>query len=305
MPLFDKRLLFVAGKGGVGRTTVAAAMALAARRAGLRVLVAMCHSKERLSSLLGTDAIGSEVVTLEPGLDAVDMEPGAALEEYAMMVLHSRTLYRAIFENPLVASFLRGTPGLPAWAMMGKAVFHADQDEVDGAPRYDVVIVDGPATGHALDMLRMPRVILDASAPGLLRRGAEHAWGLLTDPTRFGVVLVTLPEEMPVNEAIELHQALDSLGLPVARLVVNGVLPRLFPQAQRPTFAALPGRLAAGDPLRPVAAAARRRAVREAVQAESLAKLAALLPTDTTELPQLFVPSFDRQAIEALSFPFD
>lgn len=304
--LFDKQLLFVAGKGGVGRTSVAAAMALAAHRQGRRVLVAMCHAKERLSRLLGTEPIGTDVRELEPGLSAVDMAPAAALEEYAMMVLHSRTLYRAIFENPLVASFLRGTPGLSDWAMMGKAVYHADQDLLeDGARRYDLVIVDGPATGHAVDMLRMPRVIQDASPPGLLRRGAEHAWGLLTDPARAGVVLVTLPEDMPVNEAIELHGTLTALGLPVPRLVVNGVLPPLFRPAVRAAFEALPERLPPGSPLGPHAAAARRRAIREGIQDTHLTRLRDALPLDRTELPRLFVPQFGRDAVEALSYVFD
>jgi len=103
----------------------------------------------------------------------------------------------------------------------------------DGLPRFDVVILDAPATGHGLDMLRVPRTILDVVPPGILRRDAERAWTLLTDPKATLVMLVTLPEEMPVTETIQLARGLDEIGLPAGRIVVNGVLPPLFAPEER------------------------------------------------------------------------
>jgi anion-transporting ArsA/GET3 family ATPase len=239
--LLDLRFVFVVGKGGVGKTTAAAALALAARKRGKRVLLAMCNSKERLSHLLEVGAIGAQnQLVLGPmgggtgSLDAVNMVPKVALEEYGLMVLRSRTLYRAVFENSMVSAVLRGTPGIEAWSMLGKAYFHTKDLLDDGRRRYDMVIVDAPATGHGLEMLRVPKVITDVAPPGLLRREAEEAVALFRDPARAGCMLVTLAEDMPVNETIELERTLRTeLELPISQLVVNQVLPRLFPPAER------------------------------------------------------------------------
>jgi anion-transporting ArsA/GET3 family ATPase len=305
--LLDRRFIFVVGKGGVGKTTVSAALALAAARHGKRVLVAMCNAKERLSQLLEVDTVDHHTREVAPRIDAVNMTPDAALEEYGMMVLRVRALYRAVFENKFVRAFLRGTPGIDAWSMLGKAYFHAEQDTLDdGRPRYDLVILDAPATGHGLDMLRVPKVIVDVAPPGLLRREAERALSLFQDERRAGVVAVTLPEDMPVNETIEMHAALrDELVLPVVQLVVNRVVPRLFEEDERPVFEALPSRLREGSPLAPLAAAGHVRAVRERVQQQSVRVLADKLPVPRMELPRLFVPQFGRAEVEALSRAFD
>src|SRR5579859_1577404 len=200
--LADKRFVLVTGKGGVGKTTVCAAQALAQARRGKRVLVAMCNAKERLSTVLGARPIGPDVVPVGERLWAVNMQPQRALEEYGVLVLHSRTLARTIFQNRYVRAFLRAVPGMQEWAMLGKAWWHTTEKLPDGSPRYDVVILDAPATGHGLDMLRVPKVILDVVPPGLLRRDAERAWAMFRDPAACGVILVTLPEEMPTTETI-------------------------------------------------------------------------------------------------------
>jgi anion-transporting ArsA/GET3 family ATPase len=143
---------------------------------------------------------------------------------------------------------------------------------------------------------------MDVAPPGLLRREAERAWALFEDPTRAGLVLVTLPEDMPTNETLELHRTITrELRLPVAKVIVNGVFPRIFPSAERETWAALPAALPVGSPLTSLAASARARALREAVQEESLARLAAELPVSRVELPYLFVPEFRRASVEALA----
>ncbi len=271
--LFDLDFVFVVGKGGVGKTTVSAALALAAARRGKRVLVAMCNAKERLSYLLEVDPIGPRNQPVLPGIEAVNMVPEVALAEYGLMVLKVKSLYSAIFENRIVAAFLRGTPGIEAWSMLGKAYFHT-KEIVDKRRRYDLVILDAPSTGHGLDMLRVPQVIVDVAPPGLLRREAESALSLFRDPERAGVVLVTIAEDMPVNESIELHAAITGeLGLPVAKIVINGVLPRLFEPAEREMFVALDARLAEASALHPLALASRARVVRERLQEESIERL--------------------------------
>jgi len=298
--LADKRFVLVTGKGGVGKTTVCAAEALALAAQGRRVLVAMCNAKERLSVMFGVPPIGADVVPVADNVWAVNMSPEKALEEYGTLVLHSRALYKTLFDNRYVRTFLRAVPGMQEWAMLGKAWWHTTEKLPDGSPRYDVVILDAPATGHGLDMLRVPKVILDVVPPGLLRRDAERAWELFQDPRTCGVVLVTLPEEMPTSETIELARALRELGLPIGRVVVNGVLPPLFSKEER---TALEATVPSPPPLPGDAAlaAARDRAVRERVQAESLSRLSRELPVAPAFLPLLMQDAATPEAIRQLA----
>ena len=298
--LADKRFVLVTGKGGVGKTTVCAAEALALAAKGKRVLVAMCNARERLSVMLGAPPVGSSVASVGDNVWAVNMEPERALEEYGTLVLHSRALYKTLFDNRYVRTFLRAVPGMQEWAMLGKAWWHTTERRPDGSSAYDVVILDAPATGHGLDMLRVPRVILDIVPPGILRRDAERAWQMFQDPKTCAIVLVTLPEEMPTTETIELARALTELGLPIGRIVVNGVLPPLFSIAERAALA----HIEAGDLRRPGEAAlvaGRDRATRERVQAESLNRLSKELPVPPTFLPLLMEDAATPDAIRQLA----
>jgi anion-transporting ArsA/GET3 family ATPase len=189
------------------------------------------------------------------------------------------------------------------WAMLGKAWWHTTEKLPDGSHKYDVVLLDAPATGHGLDMLRVPKVILDVAPHGLLRRDAERAWTLFGDSATSAIVLVTAPEEMPTTETIELARALREMGLPVGRVVVNGVLPPLFSKEER---AVLEG-LSAGSPHPSTArgdaaiVAARQRAVRERVQAESLNRLSRELPVPPAFLPLLMEDAAKPDAIRQLA----
>jgi anion-transporting ArsA/GET3 family ATPase len=298
--LADKRFVLVTGKGGVGKTTVCAAEAVALAAKGKRVLVAMCNAKERLSVMLGVPTIGPEVVRVADGVWAVNINPDKAVEEYGILTLRSRALYKTLFDNRYVRTFLRAVPGMQEWSMLGKAWWHTTEREPDGTSKYDIVILDAPATGHGLDMLRVPKVILDVVPPGILRRDAERAWAMFQDPKTCAIVLVTIPEEMPTTETIELARALTELGLPIGRVVVNGVLPPLFSRDERATLEALPGD-AAKTPGDAAVAAARDRATRERVQAESLNRLSRELPVSPAFLPLLFEDAARPEAIRQLA----
>ena len=300
MDLLDRRFLFVVGKGGVGKTTVATGLALAASRRGKKVLLAMVNCKERASELLDTEPIGPEIVNIGENLDAVNMTPDAALEEYGMMILKVRAVYNAVFKNKLVRAFLKGTPGLEAWSMLGKAFYHACPPK--GEPDYDLVIVDAPATGHALDMLRVPFVIESVAPPGMLRRDAARAVDMFRDPERAGAVLVTLPEYMPASETIELADALSNeLEIPVLQLVVNRVLKVLFAEKERPAVEALPLELPADSDIRGLAIAGKRRVLRETVQARAIRQVRGHIDAPCSELPHYEALENDRAAVDALS----
>jgi len=196
-----------------------------------------------------------------------------------------RALHRAVFDNNLVSSFFRATPGLYEWAMLGKAWFHTTETRPDGTPRFDVVLFDAPSTGHALDMLRGPKVIVDMAPPGLLRREALKAWSMFSDPVQSGVVLVTLPEDMPVTETFDLHDALrDELGLPIAQVIVNGVIPPLFSPQEREILLA-PRDLDPTMSGNTALASGARRARREIVQHEALVRL-----RDEMRVPLAYLP---------------
>jgi anion-transporting ArsA/GET3 family ATPase len=293
--LGNRRFLFVTGKGGVGKTTVSAALALALAARGKRVLVAMCNTKERLSAILGTKPIGHDLMSVANGVWAVNISPELALREYGEMVIKVGALARAVFENKYTKTFFRATPGLYEWAMLGKAWWHTTEKRDDGGNRFDVVLLDAPATGHGLDMLRVPKVILDVVPPGVLRRDADAAWQMFRDPVQSGVVVVTLPEEMPTTETIELVGGIRSdLGLPVLALVINGVLPPLFTPEEREALLADANLLDVTAPAKSAGTsesaivAGARRAVRERVQAESLARLERALDLPKVRLPFLF-----------------
>lgn len=290
-PLDDRRFLFVTGKGGVGKTTVCASLALAMAARGKKVLIAMCGAHERLSSILGTPPIGHELVEVAPGVTATNIEAPRAMEEYGAMVIGVKAVAKAVFDNKYTSSFFRAVPGLHDWAMLGKAWFHTTE-EVEGSPRFDVVLFDAPSTGHGLDMLRVPKVILDIVPPGVLRRDAERAWALFSDPVRSGVVVVSLAEDMPTTESIELIAALrQELSLPLADVIVNAVLPPLFAGDERAALLARPELLEvgaryddAGDRALSVAA---RRAAREGLQAAAVARLQEAVGVEPRLLPFL------------------
>jgi anion-transporting ArsA/GET3 family ATPase len=298
--LADKRFVIVTGKGGVGKTTVCAAEALALAAHGKRVLVAMCNAKERLSAMLASAPVGPEVTAVGANIWAVNMQPEKALEEYGTLVLHSRMLYKTLFDNVYVRGFLRAVPGMQEWTMLGKAWWHTTEKRPDGSFKYDVVILDAPATGHGLDMLRVPKVILDVVPPGLLRRDAERAWDLFKDGQTCAIVLVTLPEEMPTTETIELANALTEMGLPIGRVVVNQVLPPIFSREERASLEGAP-RFPLRAPGDAALLAARDRATRERLQGESMNRLSRELPVAPSFLPLLLEDASTPESIRKLA----
>jgi anion-transporting ArsA/GET3 family ATPase len=185
--------------------------------------------------------------------------------------------------------------------MLGKAWYHTTELLPNGAHRFDVVLLDAPATGHGLDLLRGPKVILDIAPPGLLRREAVRAWKLFSDPNLAGIVVVTLPEEMPITESVELLSAIHgSLKLPVARIIVNQFLPPLFSPQERDELQA-PRELdpyCSGDL---VLACGARRSRREMIQTAALARLRESSTEPITFLPHLFDEVAGIEAVQELA----
>jgi anion-transporting ArsA/GET3 family ATPase len=303
--LGSKRFIVLGGKGGVGRTTTAAALALALARQGRRVLLAQTNAKERLSQLLDCPPVGPEITRVRERLWAVNMTPAASLREYGLMVLRYETVYKAVLENRMVRYFLRAIPGLDEYSMLGKAWYHTTEEFEAGDPKYHVVILDGPATGHLVAMLRIPQAILSAVPDSPLVRDARLTYELLTDAARTAVVLVTLAEDLPTNEVTELYQVMRrELHMAPAELVVNQVWPERFTRDGAPARVLTLLEQAGGTDdalLAPLVARAQTARRRRLLNERYLARLAGDIPIPQARLPLLFANAFGATEVEMLS----
>jgi anion-transporting ArsA/GET3 family ATPase len=227
--LFQRRFVINTGKGGVGKTTISAAIALAASRRGKRVLLMEIGAKERGSRLFGAAPLGFEPLEVEENLFAIHVSPEAAFEEYAVMKLRLKALYRAVFANRFMRSFLRVIPGLNELTLLGKAWHEVEARNPRGTFRWDMVIVDAPATGHGIFFLKIPDVITSLVTTGPMVEECRRLSALLRNRRTTVLNLITLVEEMPVNETIELRAQLEEeFDVPLGFVVANAVYPPLF-----------------------------------------------------------------------------
>lgn len=288
--LSEKRLVVVTGKGGVGKSTLAAALSLQSAKRGQRTLVCEVNAKERVSQLLGRPEVGPNVTAMDENLWAVNVRPHEAMREYALLQLKFERIYKAVFENRAMRYFLRFIPSLQELVLLGKILFHLREKRGDGSWRFDRVIVDAPATGHAVTFFSVPQVIIDTVPPGAMRDDATWMRDLLVSRETTAVVLVSLPEELPVNETIELNSALsEKVKMHSALVVLNGFIAARFSGIE------MPQRLS--ERLQEVAHSHEARA---ALSATCLSRLQALgLPVIT--VPRLFLDEFGRQAIEQVA----
>lgn len=271
MKTFERRFLFVTGKGGVGKTTVAASLARALSSRGRRVLLAATDATP-YRELLPNARWENDPQPYGERSFSVRLEADAALREYGRLLIKPRLARQALFENRYVQGFLAALPGLPQWAVLGKAWYHATEME-HGVPRFDSVVFDAPATGHGLDLLRLPNAIVELAPSGLLRRDAELCRQMLQDPQRCCICLVTLPEELPTNETNELAARIQKeIGLPLGALLLNRALTPVFQPEERERLAPL-AKLAPESEGDQALRAAGLRAIAERVQSDSLRRL--------------------------------
>lgn len=222
------RTLFVTGKGGVGKTTMAAALALAYRDAGVRTLLVELDGQASATSLLSARAVRYEPTPLSPGLWALCIDAENALKEYARLRLKVRAVADRVVGNPVFQQFAQAAPGFRELLLLGKLWALSQQLGPRRKPQFEAIIVDAPATGHGLGLLGMAGVVARMFPVGPIAVEARQVDAFIRDPERTGVVLVSLPEEMPVTESIELRDRLADQGVAVARVVLNGVLPSRF-----------------------------------------------------------------------------
>ena len=298
------RLVIVAGKGGVGKTVVSATLARAAARTGLSSLVIEVEGKSGLPAMFGQPALGYEEVTLSAGggpdgeadIRARTLTPDEALLDYLRDHGLSRISKRLVSSGALdvVAT---AAPGIRDILVLGKV------KQLERAGATDVVILDAPAAGHAITFLQSASALLDTVHVGPINAQARDVLQLLTDHDRCQVVLVTLPEETPVNELIETAFKLeDRVGVGLGPVVVNSIYDEIAGLDAEPAAAAA----GAGTSLRAgeaatLAAAASFRQSRMALQAEQVGRLAEQLPLPQLRLPSLFTTEIGPAEIDRLA----
>ena len=293
--LLHHRLVVVTGKGGTGKSTLSAAIALAASRRGKKTLVCEVTVKERVADFFGRPPSGTQIRELLPNLYSVHVRPREAMREYALMTLKYETLYKIAFENAAARYFLAAAPSLAEIVMLGKVWWHASQEMERGKLRWDLVVLDAPATGHGLTFLTVPEVFLRLVQDGPLARDMRGMQSLLADPQRCSIGIVTLPEEMPANEAVELDRALRAHGFPSGPLFLNGFVASRF--SQQEVLAATRG----GPLLAAAGEAADNHEARAALSLQYEQVLREAMPRPVAKVPFLYERGFGAQAVEKVA----
>ena len=297
--LLDRQLIFVTGKGGVGKTSVAAALGYLGARAGKRTLVCEMDAKGALAAALDVAALEFAPRAVDDHLDAMAMDTEDALREYLRLFVRVPLVGRL---GPLARTFdfvADAAPGVKEILGVGKLAYEVRERH------YDLVVVDAEASGHIIAQVAAPQVIGELIQVGMVREQTRWMLDILEDPARTGVVVVTTPEEMPVVETIELlDRFATETGVSTAAIVANRVLPALFDRRESDVVVNL-GRAdqllvdAAGPAVRDVVLAAQLTEARRTVGARHLERLRAAVPTGPPILyvPELFTRATGRRVV--------
>lgn len=303
--------MIVSGKGGVGKTTVAAALALAAGRHGKRVLIVEVEQREAIAPLFGERPTGYEERRLATNVMGLSVQPDEALVEYLYLFYGIRRVGKVLKGSKAVDFATNIAPGLRDILLIGK-VKEAERRRLQGRYAYDLVVLDAPPTGRLPRFLDAPRAVVELVSTGPIRQQAQGVLDMITDPDRCRVVLVTLPEEMPVRETAEASETLAKMHVALGPVVVNGVYPDVFPAAKLRALAKdAAGPLSedaerAGVTLSPDATAELARvtsahARRTIHQHEAMNELERETSLPELTLPYLFAPRVGRPEIERLA----
>jgi anion-transporting ArsA/GET3 family ATPase len=287
--LLDRKLLFVTGKGGVGKSTIAASLGLLAAEQGRKTLVCEVDAKGNLADFYEAGATAFAARELQPRLWTMSMDTEESLKEYLSLQLKIPLLAKI---GPLARTFdfiANAAPGVKEILTIGKLAYEVRERN------YDLVVVDSVASGHIVGQLTAPLGINELVQVGMVRHQTQWMLDILNDPSQTGVVIVSAPEEMPVAETIELAERLNAeTDVDLAAVVVNRVLPELFNDREEALFEALrtPKRLDAlsgrlGGDVTPIFDAAELAVTLRRSRAEHLATLRRGLDPS---LPMLYVP---------------
>lgn len=299
--LLDKRLVIVTGKGGVGKTTVAVALGLRAAAEGKRTIVCEVSSQENASRMFDHTEVGFHEVEMEENLWSISIDPDESMREYVLLQLKVRAMRDILFRSRLFNYLAAATPGLKELVTIGKIWELAQLDrKVKKGRKYDLVIVDAPATGHGVGFLETPRTFANIARVGPIHSQAQTLDHFITDHENTGVAIVALPEEMPVNESAALERDLhDQVGVAVDRIYLNGLYPERFSKPETAKLKELAD--SEEGSLRAAARAALSEQNRARSQRAQLARLRRRVEAPVKTLPFLFEPDLGPEAARQLA----
>ncbi len=227
--LLKRKLWIVTGKGGVGKTSLAAALGMMAAAEGLKVLLVETHGLTHLADLLEAGKVGYKPEKVRKDLSIIQIQPEEAFQEYVLQQVKFQFIYNSVFNNKYVRHFVEGAPGLTELLTIGKIWALVEEKSQQKKYHYDLIVVDAPSTGHGLSLLTIAQVVVDAVRIGPLHTKAKAILDLLRNPQKTLVWLATLPEEMPVNEAVEMEAKLESEAkMELGPILLNAVWPEIL-----------------------------------------------------------------------------
>lgn len=297
--LLDKRLVFVTGKGGVGKSTVATVLGMIAARRGKRTVVAELSGQDRVRRLFEHGGEHFEEVEVAPELFTISIDPDHAMDEYLRVKVGA--IGHVLGSSRLFHAFTMATPGMRELLSIGK-VWELSQHHrrTEEAAPYDLVICDAPATGHGVGLLRTPRTFAEIARVGPIAHQGRQIAATIADRDFTGVVAVATPEEMPVNETLSLRESLDGDGLGLDLVIVNALYPMRFDEGEVQQLTAALGR--ARSPLsRSALGAALSEHARAETQRAQERRLREMLDGRVVALPYLFADRVGPEEVEELA----
>jgi anion-transporting ArsA/GET3 family ATPase len=299
--LLDKRLVFVTGKGGVGKSTISIALGLAAAQRGKRTIVCEVGGQETASRVFRRAEIGFHEVEVADNLWAISIDPDDSLREYLLLQLKVRAMRDMLVRSRIFNYLAAATPGLKELVTIGKIWELAQPHRrVKKAREYDLVIVDAPATGHGIGFLQTPRTFAGIARVGPVHSQAQELDRFITDHDSTGVAIVSLPEELPVNESASLEETLTGeVGMAVDRVYMNALYPERFSKDDASELERALDE--AGGPARAAVRAALSEYRRSRSQRAQLQRLKRAVSVPVKTLPFIFKPSLDVPSLERLA----
>ena len=299
--LLDKRLVFVTGKGGVGKSTISIALGLAAAKRGKRTIVCEVASQENASRVFKKGEVGFNEVEVAENLWAISIDPDESLREYLLLQLRVRAMRDLLVRSRLFNYLAAATPGLKELVTIGKVWELAQTDrKVKKGRQYDLVIVDAPATGHGIGFLQTPRTFAGIARVGPMHSQAIALDHFITDHETTGAAIVALPEEMPVNETASLEDQLaNEVGVAVDRVWMNAMYAERFDKEE---CAKLERVLEITEgPSHAAVRAAVSQSRRARSQRAQLQRLKRRVSSPVKTLPFIFQPRLDVPALQRLA----